>query len=480
MTRPAPDVLPEQWLRGEIAVVGLARSGVAAATLLARTGARVYASDAARTAELETTETALRGEGVEVELGGHDLSRLARSSLVVVSPGIPGDAPPLVAARNACVEIVSEIEIGLRYMPNLAYIAITGTNGKTTTTALTGQLLQGLGYDTVVAGNIGRPLTEVALLDQPPQWVALEVSSFQLHDTPGIAPRVGVLVNLSANHLDRYRGVEEYYADKALLFRNANANSRWVSNADDADVQRMVAHVPGEHCRFSVRERSDAYLDRDGDQLMVLGGPVIERRELALLGDHNVANVLAAILAVMMADPAHRHGDARSRIAETLRSFHALEHRIELVGEFDGAIWINDSKSTNVASTLVALRGMNRPTVVLLGGRHKGEPYTELIPELIRTGKQVIAYGEAAPLIEHDLKDAVPLVRLANSFDEVVQTARRMARPGDVVLLSPACSSYDMFKNYEERGAEFKRLAERAARGPGVEVAASSPAEPQR
>lgn len=455
--------LRQEWTRGEIAVVGLARSGRAAALLLARAGCRVYASDVGRSPELEATARTLEREGVSVQLGGHDLERLARSSLVVASPGVPPDAPPFLAARGAGVDIVSEIEIGIRFLPDLSYIAITGTNGKTTTTSITGYLLEALGLHASTAGNIGTPLTELALSRTPPTWVALEVSSFQLHDTPSIRPRVGMLTNLSANHLDRYATVEEYYADKALLFRNATPASNWVTNADDPAVEAMASAVPGMHARFSVRGTSDAYFDRAHDMLVALGHPLVRRDELALLGDHNVANALAAALAVMMADGAHRTHHALNKIRDGLRSFRALEHRIETVGEFGGVTWINDSKSTNVASTLVAMRGMQRPTVVLLGGRHKGEPYTELRGELARTGRAVVAYGEAGPLIEQDLKGVVPLVRLESSFEDVIATARELAQPGDIVLLSPACSSYDMFDNYEHRGAVFKQLAGSAA-----------------
>lgn len=451
--------MKSEWLNGEIAVIGLARSGRAVAHLLARAGSEVYASDSASDDDLEATAAELRQDQVDVQLGGHDLERIAKARLVVASPGVPPNAPPFVAARNAGVDIVSEIEIGLRFMPRLNYIAITGTNGKTTTTALTGHLLKALGRRAATAGNIGTPLTELALSRTPPDWVALEVSSFQLHDTPSINPIVGMLTNLSANHLDRYESVAEYYGDKALLFRNASAQSHWVTNLDDADVQQMTGNLPGMQCRFSVREKSDAYFDKSSGQLVVLGHPLIDRDELPLLGDHNVANALAASLAVMIADRDHRDARALEKISAALRSFQALEHRIETVGEFGGVTWINDSKSTNVASTLVAMRGMTKPTVLLLGGKHKGEPYTDLAPELERTGRAVIAYGEAAPLIENDLKGVVPLTRLGSSFDEVIAAARELARPGDVVLLSPACSSYDMFDNYEHRGAEFKRLA---------------------
>jgi UDP-N-acetylmuramoylalanine--D-glutamate ligase len=448
-----------EWLVGEIAVVGLARSGRAAARLLSQAGCRVYASDVGRSPSLERNAAELRRESIDVQLGGHDLDRIARGSLVIASPGVPPSAPPFVVARNAGVDIVSEVEIGLRFLTRLNYIAVTGTNGKTTTTALITALLTSLGQRAVSAGNIGTPLTELALSPAQAEWAALELSSFQLHDTPAIAPSVGVLTNLSANHLDRYDSVAAYYADKALLFRNATPNSRWVTNADDSDVQSLTERVPGMQCRFSVKLRSDAYLDRATGQLMVLGHPLIHRNELPLLGDHNVANALAASLAVMIADRAHRTTPALALIADGLRTFNALEHRIEPVGDFGGVQWINDSKSTNVASTLVAMQGMSRPTVLLLGGKHKGEPYTELIPELKRTGRSVVAYGEAAPLIERDLAGVVPLTRLESSFEEVVAAARALAHPGDVVLLSPACSSYDMFDNYEQRGVRFKQLA---------------------
>jgi UDP-N-acetylmuramoylalanine--D-glutamate ligase len=448
-----------EWLNGEIAVVGLARSGRSAAQLLARAGSEVYASDAGRSPELEATALELHNDQVDVQLGGHDLERIARARLVSASPGVPPDAPPLAAARNAGVDIVSEIEIGLRFLPRLTYVAITGTNGKTTTTAITGHLLKALGRRATTAGNIGTPLTELAMSPTPPDWVALEVSSFQLHDTPSINPAVGVLTNLSANHLDRYQSVEEYFGDKALMFRNANAGSHWVTNGDDPDVQRMIEDVAGMHCRFSVRGRADGWYDREAGVLKALGHTLVRRDQLPLLGDHNVANALAASLAVMIADKEHRTDRALLRMSEALKSFSALEHRIETVGEFGGVTWINDSKSTNVASTVVAMRGMTRPTVLLLGGKHKGEPYTDLATELQRTGRAVIAYGEAAPLIEKDLRGVVPLTRLGSSFDEVVATARELAQPGDIVLLSPACSSYDMFDNDEHRGAEFKRLA---------------------
>src|SRR5690348_4563227 len=318
--RSLTEALPAGWTRGEISVLGLARSGRAAAELLRRAGGHVYASDSGSGDAVGVAERALVPLGVEVQSGGHDLARIARSALVVASPGIPPEAPPLAAAREAGVPIVGELEVALHFLPHQRYVAITGTNGKTTTTALTHRLLEGLGYDAVAAGNIGTPLAEVALRDRAPDWIALETSSFQLHDTPSIAPAAGVLTNLSANHLDRYASVEEYYGDKALLFRNAGPRSVTVSNADDPDSQAMVARVPGRHLRFTTAAgAADGYFDRASDRLVVLDAPLIARSELALLGDHNVANALAASLAVMGADESHRTARARARIADALR-----------------------------------------------------------------------------------------------------------------------------------------------------------------
>jgi UDP-N-acetylmuramoylalanine--D-glutamate ligase len=461
--RGAGEVLPAAWTAGEIAVIGLGKSGRAVGALLRRAGARVYASDAGSSSAIADAATALQTDGIAIDVGRHDLDRIRRASLVVASPGVPPTSPALVAAREARVPVVGEVEIALRFLPDARYIAITGSNGKTTTTAIAGALLSALGLHAVTAGNIGTPLAELPLRETPPEWIALEMSSFQLHDTPSVTPTVGVLTNLSPNHLDRYTSLKEYYGDKALLFRNAGPASRWVANADDADSARLVADVPGERHAFSVRQVADAYFDRTADRLVVLGEPLIARRDFPLLGDHNVANALAASLSVMLADERHATPAARRAIAGALRQFRALEHRNEPVGEFGGVLWINDSKSTSVAATQVALRGMTRPTLLLLGGRHKGEPYTALADEVARTVRVVLAYGEAAPIVEGDLGGVVPVERLGSSFPEVVRRTRDLARPGDAVLLSPACSSYDMFANYEERGAVFKRLVEEGA-----------------
>ena len=445
-------MIPERWRSGVVAVVGLGKSGVAATQLLAKEGARVYASDAA--AQPAAAVAALRAlPGVDVETGRHDLAKIQAAVGVVVSPGVPPDAPPLAAARAAGVEIVSELDLGWRALAGVRAIAVTGTNGKTTTTALVAHLLRVAGLKVEAAGNIGRPLADVAVTGERYQWLAIEVSSFQLHDSPHFAPDIGILTNLAPDHLDRYPSIEAYYADKRLLFRNAGAASVWVLNADDPAALELARGAAGSHVRFSLRRPADAWYDAVTHRLLLGGAELLARDELALLGDHNVANALAAALAVQEA------GLPPGIIAEGLRSFRALPHRLEPVGEVGGVLWINDSKATNIASTVVAIAAMDRPFVLLLGGRHKGEPYTRLAPLLKERCRLVIAYGEAGPLVEKDLQGAVPLER-GTTFADVMERARRAARPGDAVLLSPACSSYDMFKNYEERGATFRRLAQ--------------------
>lgn len=444
---------------GEIAVIGLARSGRAAAMLLRKHGHNVYASDVASSPDTGRCAEELRAQGIAVDVGRHDLERLERASLVVASPGVPPSARPLSFAREKGVRIASEVEVALHFLESSRVIAVTGTNGKTTTTALIAHLLRGLDLEAVEAGNIGTPLSEIASREQQPNWISLEMSSFQLHDTPSLKPDAGVLTNLSPDHLDRYATVEEYYSDKLRFFANADPNSVWVVNGDDQAVMRMVSDIAGHKYSFSIVGEAPAYFDARSNQLVVLGAPLLARKELPLLGPHNVGNALAASLAVMAADRSHQTQKARRGVAAALRTFRSLPHRLELVGEFGGVQWINDSKATNVSSAAVAIDGMERPTVLLLGGRHKGEAYTPLVEAVRRKVKRVIAYGEAAPIIATDLRPVVDVVRLGSDFEEVIRAAKAAARAGEAVLLSPACSSYDMFSNYEERGERFRALA---------------------
>jgi len=450
-------MIPEAW-RGSsvVAVIGLGKSGVAATRLLAREGVRVYASDASDHPYGGDALEALRTlRGVALDVGRHDLARIRGAAAVIVSPGVPPEAPPLAAARAARVPILSEIDLGFQALAGTGtrVIAITGTNGKTTTTALVAHLLRGGGLRAEAAGNIGRPLVDIALGSDRYQWLAVEVSSFQLHDSPHFAPDIGILTNLAPDHLDRYASVEAYYADKRLLFRNAGPDHLWVLNGDEPAVLALAEGAPGRRALFSLRRPADGWYDAAARRLQLGRDALLARAELGLLGDHNVANALAAALAVREA------GVTPALIGQGLRSFRALPHRLEPVREVGGVRWINDSKATNIASTVVAVDAMDRPFVLLLGGRHKGEPYTRLAALLREKCRLVIAYGEAGPLVAQDLGGEVPLER-GTTFEDVVARARRAAQPGDAVLLSPACSSYDMFKNYEERGATFRKLVE--------------------
>jgi UDP-N-acetylmuramoylalanine--D-glutamate ligase len=444
----------------EAAVIGLGRSGVAASLLLRREGLRVYASDGAPDlrktagAEAPAIERRLRDAGIDFQLGGHNLERIGRAGVCVVSPGVPPAAPALVAARDAGVPVVSELDVGYAALPGVKFAVITGTNGKTTTTALAGHLLQAAGFRAVAAGNIGTPLAQVALEKTRPEWVALEASSFQLHDTFDLVPAIGAMTNLAPDHLDRYADLEEYYADKDRLYRNATAVSCWVTNGDDAEVERRAAHKRGDHLRFRLGTPADGWYDRTTRQLRLGDTELLPRDAFPLLGDHNVANALCASLI------ATRAGGALVPIARGLASFRALPHRMEPVGEVKRVLWINDSKATNVASTLVAVQAMERPFVLLLGGRHKGEPYTALAAPAASLCRGVIAFGESRDLVVKDLEGRLPVVKKGSDFAEVIGAAAELARPGEAVLLSPACSSYDMFRNYEERGAQFRAAVE--------------------
>lgn len=449
----------DAWRSGgrEIAVVGLGASGEAASRLLHAEGLAVYASDLARDPALrpalEATAAALRALGVSVELGGHDLARIAAAGGVVVSPGVPPEAPPLAAARAAGVPVRAEADLGLECLAGVPWIGITGTNGKTTTTALVAHLLQAGGYRAVAAGNIGTPVTAVALEPIPPDWMAIELSSFQLHDCGPLHPRAGVLTNFSPDHLDRYARLEDYAADKARLFHGATDDAIWIVNADDAPGLGLLVDAAGRRRQVSLHGPADAWYDREAGWLRLGDAPLLRREAFPLLGDHNVANALMAALAAEVA------GVDPGAMAAGLESFRALPHRLEPVGTVGGVLWINDSKATNVASTEVALAAMDRPYVLLLGGRHKGEPYTRLAPLLRQRCRAVVAYGEAGPLIRADLAAVVPVDAAGMDWDEVLAAARARAEPGDAILLSPACSSFDMFANYGERGTRFRAAA---------------------
>lgn len=452
-----------------VAILGLGASGAAAARLALAHGGEVHVSDLRADAAAHAAGDQLRALGARVELGGHDLDAVASAGLVVVSPGIPPDAPVLRALAERGVRWVSEPEFAVRFLTG-SLIAVTGTNGKTTTAALTAHLLQEAGIRAGLGGNVGGGLapaaSELALRDPQPDWVVLELSSFQLADIDTLTPDVGVVTNLAADHLDRYADVASYWADKARLFRNASSRSRWVLNADQPEVEALAGDAPGTRWRFSLEGPTErgAWLD-GGEMVLALEGDPISLGTpsgMPLLGVHNVANALAASVAAGLA------GASPAGIRTALGNFRPLPHRLEPVGEPGGVLWVNDSKATNVAAACSAVLslagtegagGEGRGLILLLGGKDKGEgldPLRAVLPGRVRA---VVCYGAAGPRFADALQAVVPVIRSTGSFDEAVEAGVAAARPGDLLLLAPACSSFDQFRNYEERGDRFRALA---------------------
>ncbi len=454
-----------QRIDGEsVAIIGLGASGAAAARLVLAKGGEVYVSDSSSDAAASARGADLRAAGADVELGGHDLERVARARLVVVSPGVPPDAPVLRALSKRGVRWVSEPELAVRFYTG-PLIAVTGTNGKTTTTLLVAHLLTAAGIRATAGGNVGGGLapaaSDLALLPEPPEWYVLEMSSFQLAAIETFRPDIGVVTNLSPDHLDRYPSVAAYYADKAHLFDNADEASRWVLPSGDEAVETLAGDAPGARYRFGGAQEVGTHAYVAGGALTLRTGSVPETlipvSDLALLGRHNVDNALAAALAARLA------GAPAEGIAAGLRTARPLPHRLEPVAERGGVLWVNDSKATNVAATKSALASLERPVVLLLGGKDKGEDFRPLGPALRGRVRHVVAYGAAGRRIAAELGDVVDLELLGSDFPTVVARAATLAEPGDLVLLSPACSSYDMFDSYEHRGRRFAELVRGAA-----------------
>ena len=442
-----------------VAVIGLGVSGEAAARLALAKGADVYVSDTRTDDAVAARGADLGSAGAAVDLGRHDLDRVARAGLVVVSPGIAPDAPVLVSLAERGVRWISEPELAARFFDG-PLIAVTGTNGKTTTTLLVEHLLRSAGLRAAAGGNVGGGLapaaSHLALDAEPRDWYVLEMSSFQLAGIETFRPDIGVITNLSPDHLDRYRTVAEYYADKARIFDTADDASRWVLPAADDEVARLIDDAPGERWFFGDGESSSAFVDESVLTLLVDGHleALCTVAEVPLLGRHNVTNALAASLTARLA------GAEADGIAEGLRTARALPHRLEPVGEHDGVLWVNDSKATNVAATRSAVESLRRPIVLLLGGKDKAEDFRGLAPIVARKVRAVVAYGQAGPRIAAELGEVAdtPVFLLGTDLAEVVERAAILAEPGDVVLMSPACSSFDMFADYEERGRRFAEL----------------------
>ncbi len=433
-------------------VFGMARSGVAVSLLLAQDGKQVAVSDDDPAAlERFRVSDAARSAGMEVVARDRAEEAAAASQCVVVSPGVPLDHPVLVRAARAGVPVLGEIEAAYRYT-NARIVGVTGTNGKSTTVGVIGDILKSGGIDAIVAGNVGTPLADV-LRERDPDTLVLELSSFQLDTIDRFHVDVAVLLNVTPDHLDRYHhSFDEYAASKGRILHRADANTYYVYNAEDEIAAALAKTHPGPCIPFSSRRRLEAGLFFEDDTIVrVWQGKrevVIRRGEFTPVGVHNLENALASVGAAI---PFNVPLDA---VKQALRAYHPLPHRMELVRVVDGVAYINDSKATNVDATAKSLASIDGPVIVILGGRDKEGDFASLVPYL-KSARRAVLIGEARDVIARALAGRVDMAR-ASDMGDAVRTARAAAQPGDTVLLAPACASFDMFKNYQERGEVFR------------------------
>jgi UDP-N-acetylmuramoylalanine--D-glutamate ligase len=450
-----------------VVVIGLARSGIAAAEFLARRGATVVATDTKSEGELAEVARKLREKGVRLELGAHRAETFTGASMVVVSPGVPWERPELQAARAAGVPVIAEVELAFRHLEGRV-AAITGTKGKSTTTAALGAMLREAGFDARVGGNIGAPLVGLVEGSTPATTFAVEVSSFQLEGTVRFHPHVAVWLNLSPDHLDRHPSLGAYVAAKARLFANQEPGDWAVVNADDPLVLEQARRARSRKLPFRVTGEplpagDGAYFEGGLARFRLDGRleTLFRRQDVVPPGAHLAGDLLVAAAAARLL------GAPAEAIARGVRGFRGVPHVLEHVATIDGVGYYDDSKATNVEAARRSLEAFAQPVLVVLGGRYKGGDFGELAPELRAHGRRVLAIGEACERVQAALASVVPVDPCA-SLREAVERAHAAARPGDVVLLAPACSSFDMFADYADRGRAFKaevmRLVE-AARG---------------
>jgi UDP-N-acetylmuramoylalanine--D-glutamate ligase len=453
-------------LKGKkVLVVGLGKSGLAAALFLRRRGAQVTVSDLRSAQALGKEIPSLLEAGIAVEAGGHGLLTFRRQDLIVVSPGVPLNTPELVQVRNLGLPVIGELELAARFLKG-DVLAITGSNGKTTTTTLSGQIFSAGGLKTLVAGNIGLPVIEVVDQSAADAWSVLEVSSFQLETTQSFHPRVAVILNITPDHLDRHGTFENYVAMKEKIFANQTADDYLILNGDDPVAQQAASRARAQVLWFSRSKivRSGAFLlnglvmFRASEYASPI--PVVPLADIPLKGEHNIENVLAAVCAACVAKiPAEV-------IGRTVASFHAVEHRLEFVASVHGVDYYNDSKATNVDATAKAIASFPGSIHLILGGKDKNSDYTQLHALLRARVKAVYTIGSAAEKIEGQIAGVTRIVH-AGTLDVAVGLAAGEAVAGDVVLLAPACSSFDQFENYEQRGKAFKQ-AVMTLQGAGV------------
>jgi UDP-N-acetylmuramoylalanine--D-glutamate ligase len=462
MSREALGVATAGVLPGQVAVLGFARSGQALARALAERGVAVFVGDAKpRSAFPESAVAPLEAAGARFFFGGPSEGFLERADWLALSPGVPMASPLVLAARERGMAVLAEIEIAWRIAEaevegRNRWVAVTGTNGKSTTTAWIAEILGRAGRPVALAGNIGVPLSAF-LSDRSPRDFVCEVSSFQLEAIEHFAAHVAVLTNITPDHLDRHEGFDDYVRAKKRVFENQRPADFAVLNADDA-ASRPIA-TRARRVPFSRAGSAPGGAWVEGGALVseIPGArrAVVAEKDLALRGAHNLENALAALSA------ADCLGTPAEAIAAGLRNFRGLPHRTELVAEAAGVAWVDDSKGTNVDATKKSLEGFPGSSVILiLGGRDKHGDFPALAPAVARAAREVLTIGEAAGLIEAALAGVVPVER-AGTMDRAVERAATLARPGDTVLLSPACASFDQYKNYEERGDHFAALARR-------------------
>lgn len=436
-----------------ILVVGMARSGLAAARLLQSRGEDVFVSDAGS----PKTAAELDALGIPRETGKHTLDRFLAADEIVVSPGVPAEIAPLVAARSKGIPIVSELEVASRYLKGDVF-AITGSNGKTTTTTLVGEILRKSGGHVQVGGNIGTAMCALVDTSTVQTVNVIEVSSFQLDGIRKFRPHVAALLNITPDHLDRYPDFAAYRASKFRIFANQRKEDVAVLNADDSQVCPPPAEIPAGRQRFfSRRQRVESGAFRAGGTLYLNGEPVMPAADVRLRGEHNIENVLAAM--AITAD----YGVSTDALASAIHEFRGVEHRIEFVAVVNGVEFFNDSKATNVDSAIKAVESFERGLILILGGKDKGAPYDPLIEAMRGKVRHALLIGEASGKIAEAIGASFPHSRVA-SMAEAVKRAGDLGISGDVVLLSPACASFDMFENYEHRGREFKKAVQELMR----------------
>ena len=440
-----------------VLVVGLGKSGLAAARFLKRRGARVTVSDA-RPAMLIAELPMLLDEGFMVEAGSHGLLTFRRQDLIVVSPGVPATVPELVQVRAIGMHVIGEFELGAEFLQG-EVIAITGSNGKTTTTTLVGEILKAAGRTTLVGGNIGRPVVELAEESTPETWSVLEVSSFQLETVETFKPRIALVLNITPDHLDRHGSFENYAAAKARITEFQAADDFLVLNAEDVKTQLVAAKTKAQIYWFSTKRqiKQGAFVHGESIFFVAKEGakpePVMPVSGIPLAGAHNVENVLAAVCAARLA------GVESGTIRTAVAAFKAVEHRLEFVRDFEGVRYFNDSKATNVDATVKAVEAFEGGVWLILGGKDKDSDYATMSALLRERVKAVLTIGSAAEKIERQLAGVVMIER-AETIERAVALAYEKASAGDVVLLAPACASFDQFENYEHRGRVFKGLVQ--------------------